>query len=38
VEKESEKNNSLSLELQKKEADFRQHVKELERRAEKMRE
>lgn len=37
VEKECEKNNSMRLELQKKEADFRQNVKELERRAEKMR-
>jgi predicted RNase H-like nuclease (RuvC/YqgF family) len=37
VEKEEEKNQSLHLELQRKEADFRTHVKEMERRVEKAR-
>lgn len=37
MEKEEEKNESLHLELQKKEADFRNQVKELERRVEKAR-
>lgn len=36
VEKETEKNVSLRLELQKKEMEFKQHAKELEKRVERM--